>query len=361
MAKKPLPPFRDLIIEKLAAKVEKKGGILNSGADSLNMGEPHGYLTTGIYALDVLLSRGRGIPYGRIIELFGQESGGKTAFAEFIMGLCCRARGTVHYIDTERTRDDSRLKCYGVKPDDFLYPDLETLDDVWDYIYDVLKLMKVRNTQLAENGESAEPVSVYVVDSVAASPARDELDEAEHGDSHVGLQARANAKGCRKVMRELRRSDAIGVFVNQIRDKIGSFGHGPKTDTPGGRAIKFAYSIRLKLARVETLKKGESAIGQMVEVTSVKNKHAPYPMKCKVVLSFMRGIDPDWSNFLWFQSHRKITAAGKSGYKFDGSEVVFKRSGFGGFAATHTKLIEAAVKECTVADLEAARVGASDG
>lgn len=345
-----LPPFSSLVATTLNPQFAKIGGSVAT-ADMLDsLHEPKTFVKTGIYCLDAALSDGDGIPCGRFIEVFAPESVGKSAFCEFLIGRFKQLHGTNHYIDTEQTISYEHLECYGVQKGDFLMPDLPDLEAVWDYVYGVVKVLKTRNDERAKRKLPPEPPNLIVLDSLAATPSRAELNEKEHDDSHVGLQARANAKGTRKTMRAFSASDVVFLCVNQIRDKIGMTGYGPKTDTPGGRALKFAYSIRLKLAKVETLKKGDIPIGHVIEVTTVKNKHAPPQQKCRIVLSYLRGIDVAWSNFLWFQKHRIITAKGTKGYAFQGSDERFKRSEFADFCARNRELVEAARVECIAAD-----------
>ncbi len=345
-----LPPFSGIVVEKLNPKFAKLGGSV-ARADAMEyLHEPKTFVKTGIYPLDEVLSGGNGIPCGRFIEVFSPESVGKSALCEFLVGRFKQLRGTNHYIDTEQTISYDHLACYGVQKGDFIMPDLPDLESVWDYVVGVVKALKERNEERQAKKLRPEAPNLIVLDSLAATPSRAELDEDEHDDSHVGLQARSNAKGVRKTLRSFSASDVVFLCVNQIRDKIGSTGYGPKTDTPGGRALKFAYSIRLKLAKIETLKKGDIPVGHVIEVTTVKNKHAPMGQKCQIVLSYLRGIDVNWSNFLWFQKHRIIVAKGSAGYAFHGSSERFRRSDFGDFCSRNKELVAEAAKKCIQKD-----------
>ena len=345
-----LPPFSSVIVEQLNPMFAKLGGRVARADEMEYFHEPRTFVRTGIHAFDELLTHGKGLPCGRFLEVFAPEGVGKSALCEFLVGKFKHVNGTCHYIDSEQTIDYAHLACYGVSKKDLILPDLPDLEAVWDYVVGVVRTLKARNIERAKRNLKPEPPNVIVLDSLAATPSRDELNEKEHDDSHVGLQARANAKGVRKTVRAFSAADVVFLCINQIRDKIGAKGYGPKTDTPGGRALKFAYSIRLKLSKIETLKKGDVIIGHIIEVTSVKNKHAPTGQKCHIVLSYLRGIDVDWSNFLWFQKHRVITAKGKSGYVFAGSEEKFRRSEFGAFCAKNKKLVEAARQACVEND-----------
>ena len=343
--------FRTMLIEKMRPKIEKAGGFIDTADKMELLSEPKTYVTTGIYALDNILSGGRGFPCGRFIEVFAPEGVGKSAMCEFMMGRFLKMGGTVHDIDTERTRDYDHLACYGVAKKDVIPPDLPDLEAVWDYLYDTTKLLKEQNAARAKAGMPPEPPNLIVLDSLAATPSRDELEEKEHDAKHMALQARSNAKGCRKTIRAFSAADAVFLCVNQIRDNPGAVGFQPKTQTPGGRAIKFAYSIRMKLALIETLKnKDDQPIGHVIEVTTVKNKHAPQKQTCEIVLSYLRGIDVPWSNFRWFQEHGLIQAKGRKGFQFEGSDEVFKRSQFGDFCRKNRKLVDKAAKACAGKD-----------
>lgn len=313
--------LRERLIERLKPAMEKHGGNLGVAEDMEHLHAPKGYTPTGIYGLDVLLSgEHMGLPHGRFIEVFGPESAGKSALCEFFMAAVHNAGGVVHHMDTERTRDDKRIaKCYGLTTRDFIDADPPHLEAVWDYAYSVVKAL---------HEEEAPIPNLLVLDSLAATPSKDELNEKLHEDAHVGLQARSNSKGVRKTVRLFSESSAIFVFVNQQRDKIGAMGYGPKTDTPGGRALKYAYSIRLAVNRLQSIKSGETVVGQLIKVTSQKNKHAPPRMDVELVLSYKTGIDIPASNFLWFQKHKVITPNGKKGFLFAKKHEITK-VGFG--------------------------------
>ena len=353
--KSPVPSMRAALLESVintvAKKMEKSGCTITTAADADFSPVPRKFVLTGIYGLDMLLSWGKGIPCGRFMEVFGSESAGKTALSEFLMGLWKKNDGLVHYMDFEQSRDDAHLSCYDITLSDFAYPDLITLEDGWDYISNTLKAADDFAVK-----HKVEPLSLYVWDSLAQSPAEAEISEKNHDDSHVGLVARGMAKGFRKHTRQFSHSIATAIFVNQVRDKIGAMGYGPKTDTPGGRAAKFAYSIRLKVSKIETLKRGDAVTGHLIEVQSVKNKFAAYPLKTRIVLSYTTGIDVDASNFLFLQENGYIVSAGKSGFYFKGfKEETFKKRDFGAWALAHPEPIKAAVIE-TIAEARASMV-----
>jgi recombination protein RecA len=246
------------------------------------------------------------------------------------MAAVHRAGGIVHHMDTERTRDDKRIKkCYGLTTADFIDVDPPHLEAVWDYAYDTVKAL---------NEEKATVPNLLVLDSLAATPAQAELEEKQHEDSHVGLQARSNAKGTRKTVRLFSDSSAIFVFVNQQRDKIGAMGYGPKTDTPGGRALKYAYSLRLSVNRLQSIKSGDAVVGQLIKITSMKNKHAPPRMEVDLLLSYRTGIDIPASNFMWFQKHKVITPNGKKGFLFN-KTIPITKVGFGDWCTENEDVV----------------------
>lgn len=341
-----LPPLMDAIKKDVGAKLAKRGCLVGTAEELDAEDPPARFLTTGIYALDYTLTGGDGLPLGRTIEIFGNESSGKTALCEFIMGRTKKVGGSINYLDYEHSEDADHLACYGIKPGDYLRPDLITLEDGWDYIDGTLKTVATRNEYRAKHDMEVEPPVLFVWDSLAQSPAEAEMNEKNHEDSHMALVARGMAKGFRKHTRLLAESDVLFICVNQVRDKPGAMGPGPKTDTPGGRAAKFAYSIRLRMAMVQTLRKGDTPVGQVVEITTVKNKHHPKGQKATIILSYFRGIDVAWSNFLWLQEHGYIVAAGTAGYRWKGTtgEDTFKRKEFAEWAGKNKGVVKDAVK-----------------
>lgn len=330
----PRDALRLAMRSKLAPILEKQGGTVGSADSTEELHKPRGYTSTGIHGLDILLSgTNGGLPWGRFVEVYGAESSGKSALCEFLMAAVNKAGGIVHHIDTEMTRDDARIRrCYGITTKDFEDVDAPDLESVWDYAYGVAKVLQAE--------ESTTP-NLLILDSLAATPARDELTEKEHDSSHIGLQAKANSKGTRKTVRLFAASSCIFIFINQMRDKIGAMGYGPKTDTPGGRALKYAYSIRLQVARVESITSGETVVGQLVEITSQKNKHAPPKMKVRLVLSYKTGIDVTASNLLWFRTRGVLKNKGKEWF-FDGQNIGGKAN-FAKWCEENTKLVEEAV------------------
>ncbi|MDO4550286.1 MAG: recombinase RecA [Planctomycetia bacterium] len=254
----------DIILESnqtlktTVAQIEKEfgeGAIMALGANSsLNIEG----ISTGCLSLDVALG-GKGLPRGRVVEIFGPESSGKTTLTLHVVAQAQKIGGVAAFIDAEHALDPSWAKKLGV--------DLETL------------LVSQPSSgeealHIAEMLIRSNAVDVVVVDSVAALVPKKEL-EGEIGDQHVGLQARLMSQSLRKLTGVISKSKAIVIFINQIRDKIGMTGYGSPETTPGGRALKFYCSCRIDVRRIAQVKEGENVIGQRVRAKVVKNKVAP--------------------------------------------------------------------------------------
>jgi recombination protein RecA len=213
-------------------------------------------IPTGSVALDLALGVG-GVPRGRITEVYGPESSGKTTLCYHIMGNAQRNGGVAAFIDAEHALDPGYAKNVGVNVDDLLVSQPDTGEQA----------LEIAETLIRSNG-----VDVVVVDSVAALVPRAEI-EGEMGDSFMGLQARLMSQALRKLTGAINRSNTALVFTNQLREKIGVMFGNPET-TPGGRALKFYASVRLDIRRIETLKTGTDAVGSRTRVKVVKNKVA---------------------------------------------------------------------------------------
>src|SRR5881409_2921976 len=214
-------------------------------------------ISTGALSLDVALGVG-GLPRGRIVEIYGPESSGKSTLATHVVAEAQRNGGVCAYIDAEHAMDPVYASAIGVNVDDLLISQPDTGEQALE-ISDML----IRSGAL----------DVLVIDSVAALVPRAEI-EGEMGDTHVGLQARLMSQALRKIAGTLNRTGTICIFTNQLREKIGVMFGSPET-TPGGRALKFYSSVRLDIRRIETLKDGVEAFGNRVRVKVVKNKVAP--------------------------------------------------------------------------------------
>jgi recombination protein RecA len=246
---------REQALEAALSQIERqygKGSVMKMG-DQAQVAIPS--ISTGSFSLDIALGVG-GLPRGRIVEIFGPESSGKTTLVYHVIAE--RRSGICAFIDAEHAMDPAYARRIGIDIDDLLV----SQPDNGEQALEIAEL-------LIRSGA----VDVVAVDSVAALTPKAEI-EGEMGDSHVGLQARLMSQALRKLAGTLNRTGTVAIFTNQLREKIGVMFGNPET-TPGGRALKFYSSIRLDIRRIETLKEGVEAIGNRVRVKVVKNKVAP--------------------------------------------------------------------------------------
>ena len=267
-----------------------KGSVMRLG--DAQAGQSIESISTGSLGLDIALGIG-GLPRGRVIEIYGPESSGKTTLTLSVIAQAQKAGGTCAFIDAEHALDPSYAERLGARVDDLLVSQPDTGEQALE-IADML----VRSAA----------VDVVVVDSVAALTPKAEI-EGEMGDHHVGLQARLMSQALRKLTANIKRSNTMVIFINQIRMKIGVMFGNPETTT-GGNALKFYSSVRLDIRRIGAVKKGDEILGNQTRVKVVKNKVAPPFQKCEFDILYNEGISKEGELIDMGVEHKLVEKSG---------------------------------------------------
>jgi recombination protein RecA len=295
-------PDREKALEAALAQIDKqfgKGSIMRLGDDTR---APIEVIPTGSIALDVALGIG-GLPRGRVVEIYGPESSGKTTVALHAVANAQRNGGIAAFIDAEHALDPDYAAKLGVDTDALLVSQPDTGEQA-------LEIMDM----LVGSGS----LDIIVIDSVAALVPRAEI-EGEMGDSHVGLQARLMSQALRKITGRLSQTKTTAIFINQLREKIGVFFGSPETTT-GGKALKFYASVRIDVRRIQTLKEGSDSVGNRTKAKIVKNKMAPPFKQAEFDIIYGQGISREGGIIDMGVEHGIIKKSG-SWFTYDGDQL----------------------------------------
>ena len=312
-------------LKETLSQIEKqfgKGTVMRMG-DKENLDIPS--ISTGSVGLDIALGIG-GIPQGRVTEIYGPESSGKTTLTLQIIAECQKNGGTAAFIDAEHALDPQYAAKLGVNVDDLLL----SQPDTGEQALEVAAMLVKSNS-----------VDLVVVDSVAALVPRAEI-EGEMGDHHVGLQARLMSQALRKITGNIQRSGATVIFINQIRMKIGVMFGSPETTT-GGNALKFYSSVRLDIRRIGAVKEGDEVIGNETRVKVVKNKVSPPFRQAEFQIMYGQGINSEGEILDYGQKIGLVEKAG-SWYSHNGEKIGQGKVNASNFLKENTKIRDSLLK-----------------
>jgi recombination protein RecA len=313
---------KDLALQSAMEQIQKhfgKGAIMKLGDDSARMNVEA--ISTGSISLDIATGIG-GVPKGRIIEIYGPESSGKTTLTLHIIAEAQKNGGKAAFIDAEHALDPVYAKNLGVDVEELLVSQPDTGEQALE-ICDML----VRSGAL----------DIIVIDSVAALVPKAEI-QGEMGDSHVGLQARLMSQALRKITGSINKSNTCVIFINQLREKVGVIYGSPEVTT-GGRALKFYSSMRLDVRKVETIKSGEGMIGNKTRVKVVKNKVAPPFKQAEFDIMYGEGISKE-GDVLDCAAEAKIIEKAGSWYSFEGERIGQGRENVKAYLKEHPEVMD---------------------
>ena len=311
---------REKALDVALAAIDKqfgKGSIMRMG-EKTSMGIEA--IQTGALSLDLALGVG-GLPRGRVVEIFGPESSGKSTLAMHVVAEAQRNGGICAYIDAEHAMDPVYASAIGVDIDQLLISQPDTGEQALEIV-----------DMLVRSGA----VDVVVIDSVAALTPRAEI-EGEMGDTHVGLQARLMSQALRKLTANLSRTNTIAIFINQLREKIGVMFGSPET-TPGGRALKFYSSVRLDIRRIESIKDGAEIVGNRTRVKVVKNKVAPPFRQAEFDIMYGKGISRE-GTLLDIAVDMGIIKKSGAWFTYEGEQLGQGRENAKGFLAANPEIM----------------------
>ena len=318
---------RDKALESALSNIEKqfgKGSLMKLGDDSVDQSIEA--ISTGSIGLDAALGIG-GLPKGRVVEIYGPESSGKTTLTLQVVAECQKAGGTAAFIDAEHALDPLYAEKIGVNTTDFLVSQPDTGEQA----------LEITDMLVASGA-----VDLVVIDSVAALTPRAEI-EGEMGDSHVGLQARLMSQALRKLTANIKKSNTMVIFINQIRMKIGVMFGSPET-TSGGNALKFYSSVRLDIRRIGAIKKGDEIVGNQTRVKVVKNKVSPPFRIAEFEILYGHGISTEGEIIDMGVENNLIEKSG-SWYSYDGDRIGQGKENVREFLADNPKIAKALAKK----------------